>query len=182
MNVFPIIPDSRRSCRGMTLVELSVVMMAALLIAGISLSLLTQQLGFQRMLNRQAFLLEDAPLINNLLSRLLGQVDSYRLYPDRASAAAGGMAVLEDSRAVVVSFRGPNNEFQFAMLAFEADADGVGRLGFYNRSGGTWPATPDWIISERARDAVFFIEEGVLRVRLTGPNDEEITYSGYLQS
>ena len=38
-------------------------------------------------------------------------------------------------------------------------------------------AAPAWSISNRIEDAVFYVENGVLRTKLTGPNGEEITYS-----
>ena len=38
-------------------------------------------------------------------------------------------------------------------------------------------ASPEWSISRQIEDAVFYVENGVLRTKLSGPNGEEITYS-----
>jgi hypothetical protein len=37
---------------------------------------------------------------------------------------------------------------------------------------------PQWYISKQARDISFTVETGILRMTLTGPNGEVVTYSG----
>jgi len=166
----------------MTLVEVTVALMITMVIAGASMGMLSQQLSFTRMVRDQNFLLEDCPNINNLLSRTLGRIDSYRIYPDVNAAKAGGAAVLADGNAMLLTFRDSLNRMSFSIIAAETQPDGRVRLGFYNRVGTTWPNTPDWVISQEAADVAFFVENGVLRVRLTGPNGDQITYSGHTQS
>lgn len=177
-------PGARVRRSGFTLVELALVMLVTMMVAGVSLIMLSQQTGFFQMMGRQAFLLEQAPQANNLLSRMLRQVDGYQIHSNFASAAAGNSPTLvgAEGRALILRFRSPNNDFRFAMLAFEPDASGTNRLGFYNLVGNTWPSTPDWIVADGIADVAFFVDQGVLRIRLDGPNGEQIIYSGHFQS
>ena len=176
----PHIP--RRQPGGMTLIELTVAIMVAMMLAIASMAMLSQQLSFTRMVQSQTFLLEECPAINNTLSRMLGRVDSYRIYPDVEGAKAGGAAVLRDGNAILLSYRDSLERVTRVIVAAENIEAGFVRLGVYLLRDNVWGATPDWVISSEAADAEFFVENGVLRVRLTGPNDEQITYSGHTQS
>ena len=170
------------SRRGSTLIELTIGMMVGMALAVASLSMVNQQLSFTRLTRDQAFLLEDCPMINNLLSRTLGRVDSYRIYSDLASAKAGGASLLAGGNALLLVFRDSLSRLQYTIIAGETIAGRV-RLGVYNSADGTaWGNAPDWVISQAAADVDFFIDNGVLRVRLTGPNGDQITYSGHTQS
>lgn len=175
-------PDPGRKPRGSTLIEMSVVMLATLAIASASLALISQQVSFTRMLRNQAFLLEEAPMINNLLSPMLGRVDSYRIYPDVAGAKAGGAGVTTNGNALLLSFRNSINQFEYAILAAEDQGDGTERLGYYYYRSGAWGSQPDWVLSNIVANVTFYIENGVLRVQLTGRTGEQITYSGHTQS
>lgn len=166
----------------MTLIELSIAIMIAMSLAVASMAMLSQQLSFTRMVQSQTFLLEDCPAINNTLSRMLGRVDSYRIYPDLDGAKAGGAAVLTGGNALLLSYRDSLERVTRVIVAAEDVEPGSTRLGVYLSTGNSWGSTPDWVISTQAADAEFFVENGVLRVRLTGPNDEQITYSGHTQS
>ena len=42
-------------------------------------------------------------------------------------------------------------------------------------------ASSEWSISTQLTDVVFFVENGVLRTVLSGPNGEEVTYSATTQ-
>jgi len=167
---------------GVTLVELTIGIMLALMIASATMATLSQQLNMTRMLRDQAFMLEDCPAINNLLSRMLGRIDSYRIYGSVDNAKGMGNGVMTGGRALLLSFRDSMDRMEFAIVAAETVDDGNVRLGIYNRTGGVWQDEPSWIISHQAQDVEFFVENGVLRVRLTGPNGEQITYSGHTQS
>jgi hypothetical protein len=41
--------------------------------------------------------------------------------------------------------------------------------------------TPQWHISKQPTNVSFALQSGVLRMTLTGPNGEQITYSGTMQ-
>lgn len=166
----------------MTLIEVTIALGVALGLAVASMAMLSQQLSFTRMVQNQTFLLEDCPSINNTLSRMLGRVDSYRIYPDVAGAKAGGAAILTGGKALLLSYRDSLDRVSRVIVAAESLQTGRVRLGVYLQSGNTWGGNPDWVISTQAAAVDFFVENGVLRVRLTGPNDEQITYSGHTQS
>jgi hypothetical protein len=40
---------------------------------------------------------------------------------------------------------------------------------------------PQWSVTNKPDDVVFTMQQGVLRMTLTGPAGEEITYSGTMQ-
>ena len=48
------------------------------------------------------------------------------------------------------------------------------------RSPACW-ATPQWAVTKAPSNVAFAMSEGVLRMTLTGPNGEQITYSGTMQ-
>jgi len=172
----------RRSLFGVTLLEMTVAIGIGLLIASAGMGLLSQQYAFTRFLQQHEFLLDEAPQLDNLLSRILSKSDAYRVYTDRGAAVSGNDAVLSGGKALMLAFRDPNNVYRYALIAFEEDEDGK-ELGFYNlTAAGTWSEEPDWALSRRVEDVEFFIENGVLRVRITGPAQESIIYSGHTQS
>jgi hypothetical protein len=166
----------------MTLIEVTIALGVTMGLAVASMAMLSQQLSFTRMVQNQTFLLEDCPSINNTLTRMLGRVDSYRIYPDLAGARAGGAAVITGGNAMLLSYRDSLDRINRLIVAAEDLGNGRIRLGVYRQNGNTWGTEPDWVISNQAAAADFFVENGVLRVRLTGPNDEQITYSGHTQS
>jgi hypothetical protein len=40
---------------------------------------------------------------------------------------------------------------------------------------------PQWTVTRKPKDVLFTMESGILRMKLTGPDDEEIIYSGTMQ-
>jgi hypothetical protein len=42
-------------------------------------------------------------------------------------------------------------------------------------------AAPSWVLSKRPTNVRFSIEQGILRMLVSGPNGEEVTYSGAMQ-
>lgn len=163
----------------MTLIELSVGIGVSLLIAGAVLGLLNNQVYFARYVQQQNFMLIEAPQINNILSRMLFSADTARLYPDISSGKSGGAGVTADASALVLAFRQPDGTFSYGMIGFDPD---TGRLGYYRRGDSGWPAAPSWIITGAAEMVSFRVENGVVRCTVTGPNEEELTFSGAGQS
>jgi hypothetical protein len=41
--------------------------------------------------------------------------------------------------------------------------------------------TPQWFVTKKPANVQFSMQEGVLRMTLTGPAGEQITYSGVMQ-
>ncbi len=90
--------------------------------------------------------------------------------------------MLTGGKSMLLSYRDSLDRVTRLIVAAEEMDSGLVRLGVYLYKSGSWGTSPDWVISTQAADAEFFVENGVLRIRLTGPNDEEITYSGHTQS
>ena len=164
----------------MTLIELTVAMMIGGVVAGIMIALFNQQLAFLRIFSIQNFLNEEAPLVNMHVARMVGQADRYRLHDSVADALAGQNQRLDDSPVLLMNFRQPDGGMRASMLAFETRN---GRQALYYHlvpeSGAL--DEPEWFVTDQVADVRFSIEQGVLRMRLTGNSGEQITYSGTMQ-
>ncbi len=167
--------------RGYTLIELTLAMMMGMMVAAMVLALFNQQLAFLRIFQAQNFLTNEAPIINNYLSRVVARADGFRLYNGLGDIAAGN-PVMSDASVLLLRFREPNGAFRACVLSFEDPGTGQGQ-GLYYRvvnTGGVVSA-PQWALTTKPANVDFAIEHGILRVRLTGPNGEEIIYSGTQQ-
>ena len=177
------LPRFRRYCRrGYSLMELTLVMLLGMVVAALLLSIFNQQLAFLRIFNAQSFLTTEAPIINNYLSRVLGSAEGYRLYSSVGSLTGGSAQVMSDAPVLMLRFKEPNGTFRASVLSFETPGGGKGR-GLYFRpvtSAGNL-GTPEWALSLKPTDVKFSVVDGILRTRITGPNGEEITYSGTQQ-
>lgn len=164
---------------GFTLVELALAIGVGLIVSGMALALFNQQLAFIRILRAQDFLTREAPLINNSMVRVVGLADGYLLYPDLDELRGGGQPVLEDASVLLLRFRQPDGTFREGVLSFEDDPT-LGQ-GLYYRvmdEAGNLPEEPDWWFSRQPEDVNFSVEQGILRMRIDGPNGERLTYSG----
>lgn len=168
--------------RGFTLIELSLAISVGLAVAAIALTLLNQQAAFLHIFRAQDFLTREAPVINNYLARVIGHAEGYRLHHSFEDAVAHVTPVLDEATALVLRFKEPNGVFREAILAFHDPGGGLGRGLHYHlveADGSVGP--PQWAVSKQPVGVVFSIEEGILRLRLHGPNGEEIIYSGAQQ-
>jgi prepilin-type N-terminal cleavage/methylation domain-containing protein len=162
---------------GFTLVELTLAMSIGLMIAAVVMALFNQQLAFLRIYRVQDFLTEEAPVISMHVSKLVGRAERFRLHDTVANALAGSNPRTSSSPVVVLNFRQPDGRVRAAILAFEDRGAGptlyyyvvptVGSLG-----------EPQWYLTRVPRNVAFTVENGILRMTLTGPNGELITYSG----
>ena len=159
---------------GFTLIELSIAITLGLLTGGMVMALFNHQLAFLRIYHAQNFLTEEAPMISLYVSRLIGKADRFRLHDSVADARTGANPRSTPSKVVVLNFRQPDGTAKASILAFENKA-----LNYYITGGAT--AAPEWSITRQAEDISFFMEQGVLRMALTGPSGELITYSGTMQ-
>ena len=170
----------RTKRRGYTLVELTLAMLIGMMIAGITLMLFNQQMAFVRIFNAQDFLTREAPLINNYVVKVLGGADGFRLYTDMSSLRTGGSPVLSNAKVLVLRFRESDGTMGTSMISWEDPGSGLGQ-GLYYRlipTSGTIPTAPDWALSKRPAEVTFAVEQGLLRMRISGPNGEELVYSG----
>jgi len=162
--------------RGYTLIELSIAIGCGLIAAALLLALVNQQFAFLRMYHAQNFLIKEAPLISTHMNRLVGQAERFRLHASTADALAGRNPVMENASVLVLNFHQPDGTMKAAMLAFEDHA-----LNYYLMPAAGGLEAPDWAITRKADDVRFAIVNGVLRVTLTGPYRERVTYSGVMQ-
>jgi hypothetical protein len=177
--------------RGVTLIELTIVILLGLATGGMLMGLFNQQLTFLRILSSQNFLVDDAPVLNDQISKIISKADGYKLYPTQANAVAGlgGAAVIPTlgtratpagalAQAVALRFRLPNGAPRNSVLFFGVPPGG-GVQGVYfqaNSTVGTY-----LLLSSRPTAVDFSIVSGVLEVQLTGPQGELITYAGTRQ-
>lgn len=164
--------------RGFTLIELTLAMMMGMAIGGMILTLFQLQITFLREYRRQSFLSEEAPVISMFVSKMVGKADSFTLHDSEDDALDGSNPQLTSSDWMRLNFRQPDGTMRSSILAFENDT-----LNYY-----ILPVLqpnaldePDWSVTDKAQNVDFTVELGVLRMTLTGPADEQITYSGTMQ-
>ncbi len=165
--------------RGFTLIEMTVAMVIGMAISAIVLLLLNQQLTFYRIYRAQDFLTREAPLINNYLIRVVGSAEAYRLYGTIEDFRNGEDPVMDDAKVLLMRYREADGSTRASLLSFEDPGTGAGS-GLYYR---LVPVTgtignPDWAVSKQPADVTFSIQSGILRMTLTGPNGEQLVYSG----
>lgn len=170
-------PTSYRRRRGFTLIELSVAILLGLATGTIVIALFNQQLAFLKIFKDQSFLTEEAPIISNYVSRLVGNADRFRLHASVGDALSGANPRLTASPVVVLNFKQPDGTIRATILSFET-RNGDKALYYYVVPVTGVLAPPLWAVTKTPRDVSFTMEQGVLRMRLTGPNSEQITYSG----
>jgi len=166
--------------RGYTLVELSLAMMTGMMIAAMLLAIFNQQVAFLKIFSAQSFLTSEAPIINNYLSKVIGSAEGYQLYPNMTTLQGGGSPVLEDAPVLLLLFKEPDGTSRASILSFENPGTGDGLYFRRVTTNGTI-SDPEWVLSKEVDAVNFYVQEGVLRVRLTGPNQEQIVYSGAQQ-
>jgi hypothetical protein len=146
-------------------------------IASMAMALFNQQLTFLKIFRVQEFLTEEAPIINLHVSKLVGKAERFRLHNSVAEALSGANPRSAASPVVVLNFRQPDGIVRAAILAFENLGSGP-RLNYYVVPLNGVLGPPQWYISRQPRNVAFTVETGILRMTLTGPNGELITYSG----
>ena len=163
--------------RGFTLLELTIAIMMGLATGTMVLSLFNQQLAFLKIFKAQSFLTEEAPIISMYVSRLVGKADRFRLHDSVSDALSGTNPRLTASPVVLLNFRQPDGTMRATILSFEDRGSGFALYYYVVPVTGVL-GTPQWAVSKSPSNVVFTMEQGVLRMTLTGPNGEEITYSG----
>lgn len=166
--------------RGYTLIELTLAMGTGMAVAAMVLMLANQQFAFLRIFRAQSFLVTEAPVLNNYLSRIIGNAESYRLYASLDDLVSGATPVLADAPVIMLRFKDPNGNFRASVISFEDPGTGQGLYYRMVNAAGTL-GEPSWALSKRPTNVRFSIEQGILRVRVTGPGGEELTYSGAMQ-
>jgi hypothetical protein len=173
-------PIRKSRGRGYTLIELTMAMSVGIIISAIMMSLVNQQLAFLKIFRAQNFLVTEAPMLNNYMVKVIGNADSYRLYASVEDLVAGRAQVMADAPVIMLRFKEPNGTFRASVLSFENPGTGSGLYYRMVNSSGVL-GTPSWALSKRPTNVRFSIEQGILRVRVSGPNGEQVIYSGAMQ-
>ncbi len=166
--------------RGFTLIELSIAMMLGMALGAMTLALFNQQLAFLQVFRSQSFLTDEAPIVSMHVSRLLGKADRFRLHDSVTDALAGTNPRLTPSPVVLLNYRQPDGKMRAAILSFETIGGARGLYYYVVPEVGAL-GTPQWAVTKAPAAVSFYLEQGVLRMQLTGPNGERITYSGTMQ-
>lgn len=166
-----------KSKRGFTLLELTVAMMVGLMVGGLLLTMLNQQITFLKIFRAQSFLNEEAPIISHHVSKLFLNAERFRLHASLEEALAGEDPQLTDSPVAVLNFRQPDGTLRAGILSFEDRGDG-NALYYYVVPLSGELQDPEWSVTSKPTNVSFFVESGIIRTRLTGPAGEEITFSG----
>lgn len=168
--------------RGFTLIEATVVMLLVFLISSISLAMLNQQFLFYQTLQRQNFLVQEAPVINGLLSRILSQADAFRLHANEAQALDQSGAVIAGGNTILLGYAQADGSRNYGMITFVAPADGqtTGELIYTNITDISTETTSDsWVISSQVANAAFAIDgDGILTLTLGDQFQSQVTYAG----
>ncbi len=173
-----ILPKKIR--RGFTLIELTIAIMMGIATGAMVLALFNQQLAFLKLFKTQNFLTEEAPVISMYVSRLVGKADRFRLHASVSEALSGSNARLTSSPVLVMNFRQPDGTMRATILSFENRGSGNGLYYYVVPVSGVL-GDPQWAVTKIPSNVTFAIEQGVLRMKLKGPYQEEITYSGTMQ-
>ena len=176
-----VLPQIRKFRRGFTLIELSIAMTMGMLVSAMVLALFNQQLAFLKIYQKQNFLTEEAPLISMYVSKLVGRADRFSLHDSVADAIAKKSASPTSIPSVVhLYFRQLDGTIRSSILSFENRGAGPALYYYIVPSSGVL-GEPQWTVTNQPKNVQFAMELGVLRMKLTGPDDEEITYSGTMQ-
>lgn len=168
----------RRIARcGFTLIELTLAIMLGMAISGMSLALFNQQLAFLKIYKAQSFLTEEAPLVSLHVSKLVGKAERFRLHASVADALAGTNPQSAASPVLVLNFRQPDGVVRAAILSFENRGSGLALYYYVVPLSGVL-GSPQWYITKKPKNISFWVDQGILRMSLSGPNSELITYSG----
>ncbi len=183
----PALSFRKRMRKGFTLIELSLAMVTGSLAGAMMLALFNQQITFLQIYRTQNFLTEEAPIISAYVSRIIGSADRYRLHDSLEDALAGRNPQMDppvDGRngwpVAVFNFRQPDGRMRATILSFEDRGEGT-QLYYYVVPEVGVLAEPEWSVTRIPSNVEFVVEEGILRMILTGPAGEQIIYSGSMQ-
>ena len=173
-------PALLRMRKGFTLIEVSIAIMIGMATGAMVLSLFNNQMAFLKIYQTQNFLTEESPIISMYVGRLVGRADRFRLHDNVADALAGVRIRTTASPVVVLNFRQPDGTMRATILSFENRGSGFALYYYVVPVNGVL-GEPQWAVTKKPTDVSFSMDQGVLRMALTGPAGEKITYSGTMQ-
>jgi hypothetical protein len=175
-----MIVRTSRFRRAYTLVELTLAMSVGMAVAVMTLALVNQQIAFLRIFSAQNFLSDEAPIISLYVGRLVGKSERFRLHASVSDALAGTNARLTNSPVMVMNFRQPDGSVRASILAYEDRGTGPALYYYIVPLSGVL-GEPQWAVTKKASNVSFFVDQGILRMQIDGPNGERVTYSGTMQ-
>jgi hypothetical protein len=167
----------KRNQAGFSLIELSLVMGVAIMVASAVVGMFNTHLQMMNQAIRYQFLAKDAPFIGLLLTRTIGNAEDYRIYASRAAATGTSGTPVLTGPAVRLWMAQPSGTYRQAVLSFETIG---GHKGIYfflaNDTTGVFPATPSWeLAGGQLTNATFDASTGVLLATLNGSYGDQYT-------
>ncbi|NJM37302.1 MAG: hypothetical protein HC845_05205 [Akkermansiaceae bacterium] len=180
--------------RGVTLLELTVVILLGLLMAGMLMGLAQQQITFLNLLSRQNFLVDEAPLLNNYINRVISKADRFSVHAavPAAGARVADAAILGAGPTLKLTYNLPDGTNRESVLYFRRAALGnpgglflrtfqPGAGGALNTEVTLYSATSVTTNIIFSIGAVGSPNAGLLVVTLNGPQNETIAFAGTTQ-
>ena len=171
---------SKQLRKGFSLVELTIAIMLGMAVGSMVLVLFNQQIAFINLFKTQNFLTDEAPVINMFVSKLVGRADRFRLHDSVEDALAGRNPRATASPVVVLNYHQPDGTARASILAFQDLGTGPALYYYVVPVSGVLD-TPQWSITNKAANILFSVDQGLLRMSLTGPAGEQLTFSGTMQ-
>lgn len=164
--------------RGFTLIEMTVVIVLAVLIASTGTMMMSQQVSFYKWLNAQSFVLEEAPIANSLVVRIMSQADAFRIHGTTADALADINGLTANGKVLVVGFAQPNGDKEYGLIEFTTQAGAAtGSLKFHKLNTAGTSIVSSWTITNGAANVDFSFQNGILIMDMTGPYGAQIQYA-----
>jgi len=128
--------------------------------------------------------MRDAPKIVGILKKIVPRANAFQMFAD-INDLNDNSGVITGASVLALRFQDSTKDLSgdtelkhtFAVIAFDAP---TGDLNYYNNLSNLSdinPDSPSWKISTNVKNATFFIQNGVIRMKIIGPNGEDITYS-----
>ena len=165
---------------GFTLLELTMAMVTGMAVSAMVLAMSNQQLAFLKIYRTQDFLNQEAPVISTYVSKIIGKAERFRLHDSVSDALANRNPRLTASPVLLLNFRQPDGTMRASILSFEA-RNGSQALYYYVVPVSGVLGEPQWFLTNKPTNVQFSMEQGILRMTLTGPQNERITFSGSMQ-
>lgn len=162
------------------MVELALATALGAMAGAMLLAVSNQQINFIKLYRTQNFLTDEAPIISAYVGRIIGKAEKFRLHDTVEDALTGQNPRTTASTVAVLNFRMPDGTMRATILSFEDRGAGP-QLYYYIVPVSGVMEEPQLAITKQPSRVEFVVDQGILRMFLTGPNGEQIIYSGSMQ-
>lgn len=163
-----------KTSKGFTLIELSIVMILVILIAGSLVTMMRQQVLFFKWWNTQNFIAEEAPLINSAVVRIFSNANNFTIFSDLNAITTQQAGVTADGDAILLIFSQPDGSSARGAIVFDSTE---GELVYNNLNATGTSVTSSWVIARGIEDASFDVVADTMQLTLKGPYGGELTYA-----